>query len=256
VYALFVDIMGFAWAIESLTDEEHDSLRNQLTHPEMFFSGTDRSGQLAQRYWRFHNAIRAIYRPSWLSGAYISFSDSVVLAVDTWPMAEKYAIDLVHQCFKDEVPVRIGIGYGTFARLTFSVSTDPAGALSAEAPFYGSSIVRAYNANEADSCKGFRIILHPSVAASISRPAHVIVPLASDEVSDDCSHELNLLFNHRTGGYNDSKKYFKRLKRMRQGVTHPRPLKHYDQTEVALKHLQRLSLDAIPGATTPKKERS
>ncbi len=255
VYALFVDMMGFAWAIGALTDDEHTSLRNRLTNPDVFYSSTPRVDTLAHRYWRLHNAITHVYRPSSIASSYISFSDSVVLVVEDWTTAERYALDLMKRLFDDGVPVRIGIGYGTFERLRFSMSTDPAGALSAEAPFYGTSIVFAHRANEAQSCKGFRILLHPSVAATVARPHHIVVPLEADEASSDCSHELNFLFNHRTGGYFHARPFKARVTGMREGVTEPRPLKHYDRMSDLLKHFESVCVAAVPGALTGKKTR-
>ena len=68
---------------------------------------------------------------------------------------------LMRRLVKDEVPVRMGIGQGTFLVLRFRADVSlTIGEYAAQ--FLGTAVVRAHMAEKC-GLKGMRVLLHPSV---------------------------------------------------------------------------------------------
>ena len=247
VYALLLDIMGFAAAIEELSEAEHNDLDEMLLSPA---NGPGRAGaavRIASSYQLFHNQLEKLAWEFHLSiDTLIIFSDSALLVTPEFPVAQNFATTMFGYCYQRHIPLRAGIGYGNFARLAFSTLSRPSGALVADSPFLGSALVRAYRA-ERCKARGFRIFLHPTVTTT-EGPAWLYADLQEAEKSKDAERELNFLHPpHRTAA--DSLDH---LHDMRIGVTDPRVLKHYDASEDAIKRLDAAgeALNWAHGGTT------
>ena len=132
----------------------------------------------------------------------------------------------------------ITYGYGNFARLAFSTLIRPSGALVADSPFLGSSIVRAYKAHEC-SARGFRIFVHPSVTESYG-PSWQYGGLSAAEMSPDANRELNFLHPP----YQTAEDALTSLHDMRVGVTSARALRHYEASAPAIRRLDEIGAAA------------
>ena len=238
-YAVLVDIMGFAAAIDAMTDQEHDDLDAMLLSPANGPGLAPRAVQFASSYQLFHKRLSEL---AWSFHLFIhslmTFSDSAYLVTPELRVAQQFAMDMVRECYTWRIPVRVGIGYGNFARLAFSTLIRPSGALVADSPFLGSSIVRAYKANEC-SARGFRIFVHPSVTESYG-PSWQYRGLSDAETSLDASRELNFLHPP----YQTAEDALTSLHDMRIGVTSPRALEHYDASVPAIRQLDEIGAAA------------
>jgi hypothetical protein len=187
-------------------------------------------------YCEFHFAIN-----EWIQRAtdytrelktFITFSDSVYVISESRNAAIVFAISMMRKAFTAHVPIRIGIGYGSFTRLAFSTVHHPSGALVAQSPFLGTAVIRAYRAERCGS-PGFRIFVHPSAASEDPEKAWLLLTL--EEPSDHCVQEVNYV-NRRppSPGLDD---LLRDLAKMRRDASGTRALRHYDETERALKRL-------------------
>jgi hypothetical protein len=197
--------------------------------------------RLTELSWEFHLFIHSL----------IIFSDSAFLVTPELRIAQQFAMDMMGYCYQWQIPLRAGIGYGNFARLAFSTLSRPSGALVADSPFLGSSIVRAYRAQ---SCKarGFRIFLHPTVTASAG-PLWFYTELAEHERSDRADRELNFLHPP----YRTTEQAMTAIHDMRIGVTDPHVLEHYDASGPAIQHLNAIGEDlgwSFPSSTPSSKK--
>ncbi len=231
-YAVFIDIMGFAAAIEEMSDAEHDDLDAMLLSPANGPGLAARAVRFASSYELFHKRLDEL---AWESHLFIHtlviFLDSAYLVTPELRVAQNFAMDMMGYCYQWQIPLRAGIGYGNFARLAFSTLSRPSGALVADSPFLGSSIVRAYRAH---SCKarGFHIFLHPTVTAS-EGPQWMYAELRESERCEHANRELNFLHPP----YRTPEQALAGIHDMRIGVTDPHVLEHYDASEPAIRRL-------------------
>ena len=234
-FAVLIDIMGFAAAIDALTEEEHDDLDAMLLSPENGPGRAARAVRLSSSYELFHKRLGELAWEFHLSiHTLITFSDSAYLVTPDQRIAQQFAMDMVGYCYTWQIPLRAGIGHGNFARLAFSTLSRPSGALVADSPFLGSAIVRAYRAQ---SCRarGFRIFVHPSVKDTCG-PAWLYNDLNDSEKSPDANRELNFLHPP----YRTPDEALIALHDMRIGVTDAHVLEHYDASERAVRRLSAL----------------
>lgn len=235
MWAVFIDIMGFAEAVEGLTEAEHFelSLGIQSERPDLHRPSSPATSLVLSRYYHFHRLLHAYcaFQHEHIHSV-IEFSDSAYVIFTEGYAAELLAVELMRELIKDEVPVRMGIGVGTFARMTFATYSDPRGLLTASSPFIGTSVIRAYRAQSC-SAPGFRIFLHPSALPRRrfqSAPYFKRLPLAPEEA--DISAPAELIFMTAPA---ELANMTHSLGNMRNNVTNPRALRHYDATLTALR---------------------
>ncbi|UPT75015.1 MAG: hypothetical protein M0D55_04685 [Elusimicrobiota bacterium] len=169
---LFADMLGFA----SLT-ESHPLDVDRLRAHDRFISYIDNylgtpENPLTDKFFRFHNGLKNATSIANMRHPLtaISFSDSAFIATTHLHEVVAIAADLLRYVISSGVPVRAGIAYGSFATLRFkSDITSDGGDHSVQ--FLGTAVVRA---TVAEKCgiKGFRILLHPSVAPLLNDPRH------------------------------------------------------------------------------------
>lgn len=175
---LFVDILGFAELTEAYSidldlfkaedrvftgftlDTIHKISANKLAHT---FSGFHRSLRETLNFAHMSHPLTAI-----------TFSDSAFIATTYVYETVNIAINLIQSLLRRGIPVRMGIGYGSFAALRFrSDITSDSGDHAAQ--FLGTAIVRAHAA-ETCGIKGLRILLHPSVVPLLDDINHNPAP--------------------------------------------------------------------------------
>jgi hypothetical protein len=247
VYAVFIDMMGFASAIEGLNEDEQRAVVYFMSESQdvIRFSTTalnPRSAQVHSGYKAFHRAVNELLKPGRYSidtpNTLIVFSDSVYFITHDAGAAVLAARQMMARCFSSHIPLRVGIGYGSFVRLAFSTTAGAGGGLWVEAPFLGTAIVRAYRAQE--SAKGFRIFVHPSAAQS-GDDAWEYVGLDETERTTNRVQELNFLVGER---YRLEQRqtvtlegWLRALNEMRRRARGDEVPLHYQATEAAIRKL-------------------
>src|SRR5438034_11032483 len=98
----------------------------------------------------------------------ITFSDSVFLATGHLYEGVDFATSFAESMMASKVPVRMGIGYGSFSALKFRSTVTSDGSDHAS-QFLGTGVVRAHKAEQC-GIKGMRILLHPSVEPLVQDP--------------------------------------------------------------------------------------
>ncbi len=95
------------------------------------------------------------------------FSDCAFLVFENSLQAALFAVDLMRNAIKRGVPVRMGVGKGTFYDIEHSTKTDMKSIGINKSRFIGTSVVFAH---EAEQCggKGMRIFLDASVEEDLS----------------------------------------------------------------------------------------
>ena len=234
VYAIFADMMGFADALEQLSPSQHEQLEQSFMYSDaeiMPLERVDAPGLVFRNQRYFAESVKRFTELSLHRGAIhsvILFSDSAYVVARDVRHTTMLAVDLMCELLSLSVPLRIGIGRGTFSRLSFSAFTHPDGFLSVEAPFAGTSIVNAFRAESSRDACGFRILVHPSAVAQNSRQ---FVSLPPEEASDFATHEVNFMSPRWPLNVRPSSRPTPEvIERLRESVRSPRALRHYDAT--------------------------
>lgn len=100
----------------------------------------------------------------------IIFSDSLFLATTDAEDCIEFTETMMIKGLNRDMPLRMGIGLGSFVRYGFAYEDDPDVKYSS-AQFFGSGVVHAVDAE--GSIKGIRVAVHPSAVAALE-PNHSI----------------------------------------------------------------------------------
>ncbi len=189
--ALFADILGFGNLVESMSPTELDQFRflTRLDFPGPYQQAADSRLPL---FASFHStAVRICSELPWKDKHHlIMFSDSYYLVSTERAGIFSAACRLMRQYLQDAVPVRMGIGAGSFMLCDF-VNEEGKDSSRNSARFFGTSIVRAYRA-EASGLKGLRIFLAPQALHAFTEAGFQgTIPLDSAERSPFVAAELN-----------------------------------------------------------------
>jgi hypothetical protein len=165
-FVLFVDILGFASLTEQYPlDVETLSHNSKLGYPTTTHKSFQAVGenQLSRVFSDFHSILSMKLSGERFGASITSivFSDSAFIAIDNVDTAFHISSTLMHSALCSRIPVRMGIGYGTFIALRFKSDIGLEWGDHAS-QFLGTAVVRAH---KAESCgiKGYRILLHPSM---------------------------------------------------------------------------------------------
>src|SRR5207245_1792444 len=116
------------------------------------------------------------------------FSDCAFIDAGTSLATALLAREIMRHCIKRHVPVRMGIGRGTFYPLMFS--TEHSGSVHvSRCRFVGTAVIHAHAAEQCGG-KGLRIFVHPSAAADLQAfnsrirllPLRKVFPSAASEL--------------------------------------------------------------------------
>src|SRR5882762_7469956 len=115
VHAIFIDVMGFADSILQLDAREQSQLEKNLRHSIMDPESSPAALALAGRYRTFHDAVRdeLDFNESTVDFV-IRFSDSAYILTERFETAARIAFNVMRRCLFSDIPLRIGIGRGTF----------------------------------------------------------------------------------------------------------------------------------------------
>ena len=170
---LFADILGFEALTESYPLDIDRCRVGDRPLPYLFGEIFEaHPNELARTFSKFHSSLRGVLMLARLHYdlTAITFSDSVFVATTRLYEAANIAIDLLQSLLTQNIPVRMGIAYGSFASLRFRSDITPDSEDHA-AQFLGTAIVRAHAA-ETCGVKGLRILLHPSATPLLDDIQH------------------------------------------------------------------------------------
>lgn len=168
---LFADLLGFAALTERHQLDVH-SLRHSDRLDVVFGEVLQGANPLTHAFTEFHRAIKWSLQISQMKHAStaITFSDSAFIATTLLHEAVGIAVYLMQSLLRRGVPMRMGIGCGSFEAVRFRSDITFDGGDHA-AHFLGNGVVRAH-ATESSGIKGCRILLHPSAETLLDDPAH------------------------------------------------------------------------------------
>lgn len=188
---IFVDMLGFA----SLTKNNPYRVVHEGPDEQGFTSSE--TGPIQNRIIRFHRIIdKCVFHDS-LSGDLraMLFSDCAFLDTGNSLRAALIATEIMRNCILESVPVRMGIGRGTFYPLTFSSEITGATVIS-RSRFVGTAVVFA---SAAEHCggKGMRIFVHPTLEPERDLIEERVRVLSLPRAFTDASWELDYLHERR-----------------------------------------------------------
>lgn len=221
---LFADLLGFA-ALTEKHQLDVQSLRNSDRLDVMFADAFKAPNPLTHAFTEFHRAIKWALQISQMKHAStaITFSDSAFIATTLLHEAVGIAVYLMHSLLRSGVPMRIGIGSGSFEAVRFRSDITFDGGDHA-AHFLGNGVVRAH-ATESSGIKGCRILLHPSAVTLLDDPAHNPPIPASEHVmhlecaANECENKAGVRreVNYWSLGPTDERNAWRALQEMWDG---------------------------------------
>lgn len=230
---LHVDMMGFA----ALTEEYPHRL---VERNEGRFHGTSTS-KTSEQFMRFQRILDTAIFNHGLNGTVraMLFSDCAFLEFGNPLLCSLVATELMRDFLIGRIPVRMGIGRGTFYLTKFS--TDFADSIVNRSLFFGTAVVRAHGA-ERCSEPGFRIFLHPSVEPDLGliRNRLKVLDLAQCETA---KWELDFLYEQRPAQEKPSadekdRKLFAAVAEMNVPTIPEKPRRHYPATLSAMNRMR------------------
>jgi len=232
---LFVDLLGFS------------NLTLEYPTPILTF-GPDKEGFSGSSYspshsvfTRFHGTLEWHLSQAAIAGdiSAMVFSDCAYVVLANATLTATFAVELMQHFCLCLVPVRMGVGYGTFNPLRFTLNIH-------RSMFSGSGIVTAYEAERA--ARGLRIFIHPAAMAErplLSLKTH-LVALSSPTPSG--AFELDYLYDDSAddGNAGSAAERDQDLMRAVYGMREDADTEkadvaeHYGNTIAALEHMRRL----------------
>jgi hypothetical protein len=164
------------------------------------------------------------------------FSDCAFLEFGNPIMMARMAPKLMRDFILNKVPVRMGIGKGTFYPFKFSTDiTDST--IVTRSLFMGTAVVRA---NRAERCggKGMRIFVHPSVEAEfVSKNMALVKPFEGSKAELDFLHEARPA-QQKPSAEEDDHKLFDAVVEMKEAAPESEQ-NHYLETLEAMNRMRR-----------------
>ena len=185
---VYVDMLGASDLTEKFPTRQIHSVSD-----ETGFESTS-SSETPNQFNRFSHVLDdCVYRHSFHGSVRaMLFSDSAFLEFGNSLRATMAATELMRNFILKKVPVRMGIGRGTFYTLLFSLDiTDPT--IVSRSSFIGTAVVRAHHAEQCGG-KGLRIFVHPLVRAELTSIQQRINAMALVKPYKHAAWELDFLY--------------------------------------------------------------
>jgi hypothetical protein len=241
---LFLDLLGFADLVEQASDIESFKRRGAIEPSEVFLKqhALTSKSDAASLFLQFHEILGRkidVYTKHGITA--ITFSDSAFIHFPTSYHVIAFSASLMRALILARVPVRMGIGAGSFRVLRFDSEDFGKGHVHT-AQFLGTAVVNAYRA-ERCGLTGMRIFLHPTMR-KIAREQADVRTLYLAETNADTYAEVNYVFirdmKRRVSTAEQLSSRHRQLKEavaaMREGA--PASKKHYyDNTRRALNRM-------------------
>jgi hypothetical protein len=198
-FVLFADMLGFKQLVlqHKVPFPENLEFRGRLyERPERENPAAAKGNALSRAFRAFHRTANdCLTRIVWHEPvSVIVFSDSLFIATTSAEDCIAFAEQMMLVGLHRDMPLRMGLGLGSFVRYGFAYEDDPLVRYSS-AQFFGSAVVYAVEAE--GSIKGIRGAVHPAAAqALLQLVPNRLVSLPESQVSSHSSHELNYVPEH------------------------------------------------------------
>jgi hypothetical protein len=234
---IYVDVLGF----EALTNEYQFRVR-EFHHKR--FSGASTT-EMQNQFNRFNTVLdQCVFEETLYGGIQaMLFSDCAFLVFDNSLRATVIAVGLMRNFINRGVPVRMGLGKGTFYDIEYLTKTDVGAVTLSKSRFVGTSVVRAHSAEQCGG-KGMRIFLDSSIENDLPHIRQRIKTLPLARPLRGVNWELDYLNESRPIAQEqkveaDDRKLFDNVARMKQ-PSWPRDVqRHYTQTLAALNRMRK-----------------
>ncbi|MGA2988186.1 MAG: hypothetical protein ABSG32_30780 [Terriglobia bacterium] len=235
---IFIDMLGFA----DLTIKNPRRLV-QYGPDEHGVSGTSTS-PLQTQFNRFHRILESCISEQRLSGGMqaMLFSDCAYLDAGNSLRAGLIATELMRHFLGERVPVRMGIGRGTF--YAFGFSTDISGPTTiSRSKFAGTAVINAYAA-ERFGGKGMRVFMHPSLEPEHHLIEQRVKMLRLPKPHHNATWELDYLYETKPAQEHPAadecdQKLFEAVASMNDPKAEMEVRRHYVETYEALNAMRR-----------------
>lgn len=232
---IYVDILGFA----ATTNQYKVRVRN-FRDEESGFSGASTT-ETQGRINRFNTVLdQCVLEESNYGGIQaMLFSDCAFLVFGNAVRAAHVARNLMRRFIKWGVPVRMGIGKGTFYDIEYLTKTDVGNVTVSKSRFIGTAVI---NAHAAEQCggKGMRIFLDASVEEDlqhIQRRMPLPLPLKSVKWELDYLHEPRPMAEQAKVEADD-RELFEKVARMKDPAWPGNVQVHYTETVDAMNRMR------------------
>jgi hypothetical protein len=187
-----VDILGFTQLTEEFELRVRDSGPN-----EFGFTGSSTT-EMSNRINRFNTVLDQCVFEETLKGGIqaMLFSDCAFLVFETSQRAALVGTSLMRDLIKRGVPVRMGMGKGTFYNIEYVTNTNVGSVTISKSRFIGTAVVRAHAAEQCGG-KGMRIFLDSSLESDLQSFSQQIKTLRLAEPFKDVKWELDYLHESR-----------------------------------------------------------
>jgi hypothetical protein len=243
-YVAYVDILGFRRLVMGnkmprARSLDHKRRAGWWRRDAMY----DMYNPVGKAFTSFHACFdRAVDKTDWESEATMMvFSDSVFVGTTDAASCMSFCEILMRYCIEADVPVRTGVGYGTFVTHGFSFESNPRLKI-VTTQFFGSAVIRAVDAEKV--LKGTRIALHPRTA-KVLKEKHVeqddkLIELPAGVATKCASHEWSLLSSAGEMGGIDDPDFVDQDGRLLKHLT-----RMMDESPATFKHYYTGSIEAV-----------
>lgn len=237
---IFVDMLGFA----SLT--KNNPTRLVYYGPDEHGLSGSFTSPLQTQFNRFHRILESCIVEERVSGGMqaMLFSDCAYLDLGSSLRSGLVATGLMRQFVRQRVPVRMGIGRGTF--YAFSFSTDLSDSTTTtRSLFAGTAVVHAYAAEQSGG-KGMRIFVHPSLGPERRSIELRVRMLSLAKPHEDATWELDYLYETRPAqeqppAAESDLELFEAVASMKNPKDRMKVRRQYIETHKALNQMRRIN---------------
>jgi hypothetical protein len=233
---LYVDMMGFA----ALTEKYPNSFVEWKSDDHRF-QGTS-SSETSNQFMRFNRILESAVFHYSLNGTMraMLFSDCAFLEFDNSLLCALATTELMRSFILERIPVRMGIGRGTFNPVKFSTDLTNS-TIVTRSLFFGTAVVRAHAAERCNE-PGLRIFMHSSVEPDLNLVQCRIRALPLTD-NDEAKWELDFLYEPRPAHEQPSvdqkdRELFAAVAEMSKLTMPERAKRHYTETITAMNRMR------------------
>lgn len=238
---VYVEILGFKAIAESYHFRVQDS-------------GPDEQGflhswatELQNRSNRFDRVLDQCVFNETLNGGMqvLLFSDCAFLVFETSLQAAVVSTRLMRDFIKEKVPVRMGLGKGTFYDIEYVTRTNADPVLVSKSRFIGTAVVRAHAAEQCGG-KGMRVFLDASLEGDLTSIRQQIKVLQLTRPLRNAKWELDYLNESRPASENEAVEkadhdLFESIANLKDPKLPPNVRRHYTQTLAAMNRMRKVN---------------
>ena len=235
---IFVDILGFAEITKNYQFRVRDSGPDELgfTHSS--------TTEMPNRINRFNTVLdQCVFEETSRGGIQaMLFSDCAFLVFEASLRATVVGASLMRDLIKRGVPVRMGIGKGTFYNIEYVTNTNVGSVTVSKSRFIGTAVARAHAAEQCGG-KGMRIFLDASIEEDLPSICRRIKTLRLAKPFGNVKWELDYL--HESGPASERPKIeaadrelFEKVAYLKSPGWTANARRHYTQTLAAMNRMR------------------